>query len=117
MQIETLRAALRGTLIARDEASYDHARKALLFNASKPDRYPALIVRAADVTDVQAAVRFAAAEGLVISVRGSGHNWSGIALQDGIVLDVSALDAVSIDPTARIARWDPACGTGRLRAS
>lgn len=107
MQIETLRAALRGTLIARDEASYDHARKGLIFNGRKPDRHPALIVRAADVADVQTAVRFAAAEGLAISVRGSGHNWSGIALQDGIVLDVSALDAVSIDPAARIAEVGP----------
>jgi FAD/FMN-containing dehydrogenase len=107
MQIETLRAALRGTLIARDEASYDHARNNLIFNGSKPDRHPALIVRAADVADVQAVVRFAAAEGLTISVRGSGHNWSGIALQNGIALDVSALDTVSIDPAARIAEVGP----------
>ncbi len=55
----------------------------------------------------QLRVRFAAAEGLAISVRGSGHNWSGIALQDGIVLDVSALDAVSVDPAARIAEVEP----------
>lgn len=114
MQIETLRAALRGTLIARDEASYDHARKNLLFNGRKPDRHPALIVRAADVADVQAGMRFAAAEGLAVSVRGSGHNWSGIALQDGIVLDVSALDAVSVDPAARIAEVGPGVGNRTL---
>ncbi|MCO5082697.1 MAG: FAD-binding oxidoreductase [Rhizobiaceae bacterium] len=107
MQIETLRAAMRGTLIVHDEASYDHARKGLLFNGSKPDRHPVLIVRAADVKDVQTVVRFAAAEGLAVSVRGSGHNWSGIALQDGIVLDVSALDTVSIDAAARIAEVGP----------
>lgn len=107
MQIETLRAALRGTLIARDEANYDNARKGLVFNGCKPDRHPLLIVRAADVEDVQAVVRFAAAEGLAVSVRGSGHNWSAIALQDGIVLDVSALDGVSIDPVTRIADVGP----------
>jgi FAD/FMN-containing dehydrogenase len=107
MSIDSLRAALRGKLIARDEASYEHVREDLLFNGSKPDRYPALIVSAADVADVQRVVRFAAAEGLAISVRGSGHNWSGIALQDGIVLDVSALDNVSIDRAARIADVGP----------
>lgn len=107
MSIDSLRALLRGKLIARDEASYDHARKDLVFNGSKPERYPALIVRAADVADVQAVVRFAAAEGHTISVRGSGHNWSGIALQDGIVLDVSALDSVSVDPAAGIAEVGP----------
>jgi FAD/FMN-containing dehydrogenase len=107
MQIETLRAALRGTLIARGEASYDHAREALIFNGFQPDRHPALIARAVDVEDVQTVVRFATAERLAISVRGSGHNWSGIALQDGIVLDISALDGVVIDPARRIAEVGP----------
>ena len=114
MNIERLRAALRGDLTTRDEARYRHTREELIFNGRKPDRHPMLIVRAADVEDVRTVVRFAAAEGLAISVRGSGHNWSAIALQDGIVLDVSALDAVTIDPAARIAEVGPGVTNRRL---
>jgi FAD/FMN-containing dehydrogenase len=105
--IENLRAALRGTVVARDDANYDFAREGLLFNRCRPDRRPALIVRAADAADVQSVVRYAASTGTPVSVRGSGHNWSGIALQDGIVLDVSAIDGVSVDREARIAEVGP----------
>jgi len=107
MSIDELRAALRGTLITPDQARYDHARQALTFNGWQPERRPAMIVRAADAGDVQAVVRHAAAAGLAVSVRGSGHNWSGIALQDGIVLDVSALDTVTVDAGARVAEVGP----------
>ncbi len=63
---------------------------------------------------MQATVRFAAAHGLKVSPRGSGHNWSGVALQDGIVLDLSALDDVVIDAAARIADVGPALNNRTL---
>jgi FAD/FMN-containing dehydrogenase len=97
MNIDNLRSALQGRVIAPDQAEYEDARRGLVFNGLTPSRHPALIVRAAEVSDVCATVRFAAARGLNVSVRGSGHNWSSVALQDGIVLDVSALDSISID--------------------
>jgi FAD/FMN-containing dehydrogenase len=103
-----LRRALRGTLITREEEDYASTRAGLLFNGRKPDRHPRLIVRAADVADVQTVVRFAAKQNLPISVLGSGHNWSGIALQDGILLDLGALNQVAIDADARIAEVGPA---------
>jgi FAD/FMN-containing dehydrogenase len=114
VSIETLRRAIRGTVIATGEAGYDEARGGLLFNRRNPDRKPQIIVRAAAVEDVQATVRFAALNGLKVSPRGSGHNFSGIALQDGIVLDLGALDRIAIDAEARIAEVEPAARNGTL---
>ena len=74
-------------------------------------------MRAACVEDVQATVRYAARHGLKVSPRGSGHNFSGIALQDGIVLDLGALDRIAIDAEARIAEVEPAAKNGVLAAA
>jgi FAD/FMN-containing dehydrogenase len=114
MDIHSLRQTIRGTVIAREDAGYDEARHKLLWNGRKPPRYPQVIVRAASVEDVQAAVRFAAAQGRRVSVRGGGHHWSGIALQDGVVLDLSALNHVAIDPQARIAEVGPTVTNGDM---
>jgi len=108
MNFENLKHGLRGEVIARSDSAYREARERLLWNGLKPDRYPQLIVRAAGVEDVQKTVRFAATSGIQLSVRGGGHNWSGIALQEGIVLDLSALNHVRIDPERRIANIGPA---------
>ncbi|MHA7777293.1 FAD-binding oxidoreductase [Roseibium sp. M-1] len=104
---DELRRQLRGTVIIRSEAEYEAARAGLLFNGRTPERYPGVIVRAADTADVQTVVRFAAKHGLRVSPRGSGHNFSGIALQDGIVLDLSTLNDVRIDAATRIAEVGP----------
>lgn len=114
MTIETLRAAVRGDVVADGEAGYAEARDGLLFNGRAPDRRPAIVVRVACVDDVQATVRYAARHGLKVSPRGSGHNFSGIALQDGVVLDLGALDRIAIDPVARIAEVEPAAKNGAL---
>ena len=117
MSIETLRAAIRGTVTAAGEAGYEAARGALLFNRRNPGRKPAIVVRAACVEDVQATLRYAARAGLRVSPRGSGHNFSGIALQEGIVLDLGALDRIAIDAESRIAEVEPAARNGVLAAA
>jgi FAD/FMN-containing dehydrogenase len=107
MDIRTLRRSVRGTVIERFDPDCDGSRRALLFNGCKPQRRSKLIVRAACIEDVRAVVRFADAEGMRVSVRGGGHHWSGIALQEGIVLDLSALNRVTVGAEARVAEIEP----------
>ncbi len=107
MIITSLSQSVSGTVIARADPRYDAACDRLLWNLRKPERDPALIVRARSTSDVQAVVRYARARGLRVSPRGGGHNWSGIALQSGIVLDLSMLGQLSIDAGARTAEAGP----------
>jgi FAD/FMN-containing dehydrogenase len=91
----------RGALIAADHADYDGARA--VWNGAV-DRRPRLIARCTGVADVAAAVRFGRDRDLEIAIRGGGHNVAGTAVCDGgIVIDLSAMRAVSVDPTARLA--------------
>jgi FAD/FMN-containing dehydrogenase len=112
MSIESLKNIIAGTVVARHEPGYIATRAALIWNGRKPTRYPEFIVKAASVADVQATVRYASANGLRVSARGGGHNWSGIALQEGIVLDLSALDHIHVDPIERTAEVGPAVRNG-----
>ena len=99
--IDGLAARLRGELIAPDDPQYDEART--VWNASV-DRRPALVARCAGVTDVIEAVRFARTAGLPVAVRGGGHNVAGFGTCDGgVVVDLSAMQAVHVDPEARTA--------------
>ncbi|WP_175408785.1 FAD-binding oxidoreductase [Streptomyces sp. TRM64462] len=92
----------RGRLITADHPEYDTARA--VWNGAV-DRRPRLIARCTGTADVAAAVRFARDRGLEIAVRGGGHNVAGSAVcDDGIVIDLSDLRAVSVDPVARTAR-------------
>jgi FAD/FMN-containing dehydrogenase len=91
----------RGDLIAPGRHHYDDARA--VWNGTV-DRRPRLIARCSGTADVAAAVRFARARDLEIAVRGGGHNVAGTAVcDDGIVIDLSAMSAVSVDPVERIA--------------
>lgn len=99
--LQEFRASLRGQLILPAEASYDEARK--VHNAMV-DKHPALIVRCAGVADVIASVQFARKHALPTSVRGGGHNVAGICLCDGMVIDLSSMRSVHVDPTARTVR-------------
>jgi FAD/FMN-containing dehydrogenase len=108
MHIEDLRIQVGGTVIAEGEAGFTAAREGFVWNGRKPQATPRVIVQANSTADVQAAVRYAAANGYRVSARSGGHNWSGIALQEGVALDLSTLDALSIDRTARIAEVGPA---------
>ena len=87
----------RGRLISAEHTDYDIARA--VWNGAI-DRRPRLIARCIGTADVVAAVRFARDHGLEIAVRGGGHNVAGTAVCDnGIVIDLSAMRAVRVDPS------------------
>jgi FAD/FMN-containing dehydrogenase len=93
---------LRGEVIAHGDPGYDDART--VYNAMIDTR-PALIARCADVADVIAAVGFGREEGLEIAVRGGGHNGGGLGLvEGGLVIDLSPMRGVRIEPDARTAQ-------------
>jgi FAD binding domain/Berberine and berberine like len=97
--IIVLRTLLRGDVIGADDASYDDLRK--VWNGSV-DRRPLLIARCLDTADVQEAVRFATERGLEIAVRCGAHSMSGACVvDDGIVIDLSRMNQVRVDPAAR----------------
>jgi FAD/FMN-containing dehydrogenase len=94
--------SLRGPLLAPGEGGYDEARK--VWNGMI-DRRPALIARCAGVADVMAAVRFARTHELLVSVRGGGHNITGNAVcEGGLMIDLSPMKSVRVDPARRRAR-------------
>lgn len=98
---EKLADALRGDLITPADPRYDQARR--VWNGDI-DRRPQLIARCADATDVATAVTFAAERGLPIAVRGGGHSVAGQGIcDDGLVIDLSLMRAVGIDPDRRLA--------------
>ena len=101
-QFNELQASLRGQLLHANDAGYDGARA--VWNAMI-DRHPALIARCAGTADVRAALSWARDHGLPLAVRGGGHNIAGSALcDDGLVIDLSAMRAVHIDPQRRRAQ-------------
>jgi FAD/FMN-containing dehydrogenase len=101
-RIDYLRAALRGPLLRPGDAGYDAARTV---QNGLIDRHPALIARCHGTADVVAAVTFAREQGLVLSIRGGGHNVAGNAVNDGgLVIDLSEMRAVLVDPDSRTAR-------------
>jgi FAD/FMN-containing dehydrogenase len=103
--LDAFRGKLQGTLCLPGEAGYEEART--LWNAMI-DRRPAAAVRAATASDVVATVRLAAQHGLLLGVRGGGHNIAGLAVCDGgLLLDLSLMTAVDVDPKSRIARVGP----------
>jgi FAD/FMN-containing dehydrogenase len=110
--IERLGAGLRGRILTPESRGYDEART--IWNAMI-DRRPALIVRCASTDDVVQAVRFAREHGLVVAVRGGGHNIAGSALCDGgLVIDLSPMKGVRVDPASRIARVEPGVTLGEF---
>ena len=99
--VEALRGTLRGPLLAPGDAGYDEARR--VWNAMI-DRRPALIARCQGVADVIDAVSFARDHGLPVAIRGGAHNVAGHAVcDDGVMIDLSAMRAVRVDPSARTA--------------
>ena len=101
-------AALDGQAYALGEPGYEEARRATVWNARLPDRYPDLVVQAASERDVVAAVRHAAAHDLRVGVRSGGHSWAANHVRDGgLLLDVSRLDEVAVDRDAMTATVEP----------
>ena len=112
--IQDFRASLRGQLLQPGDAGYDSARK---IDNAMIDRRPRLIARCAGVADVRAAVRFARQHELLVSVRGGGHNVAGNAVCDGgLMIDLSPMKGVRIDPAARVAHAQAGVTWGDLDA-
>jgi hypothetical protein len=110
--IDDLRAGLRGELISAGLPEYETARR--LWNPAF-DKKPALIVRCVGAADAQRAVKFAAAHGLLTAVRGGGHSVSGQSGCDGgLVIDLSPMRAVEVDPLARTARVEGGALLGQV---
>jgi FAD/FMN-containing dehydrogenase len=108
--IESLASTIRGSTITPQDPGYDEARSV---RNGLIDRHPALIIRCRGTADVVEAVRFCQDKGLPVSIRGGGHNVAGNAVNDGgIVIDLSEVRGVFVDPRKRTVRaqggatWD-----------
>ncbi len=100
--VEAFAEALRGPLLRPEQDGFDPAR--VVWNGMI-DRRPALIARCAGVSDVIAAVRFARTHRLLVSVKGGGHNITGNAVcEGGLMIDLSPMKGMWVDPVKRIAR-------------
>src|ERR1700704_6686329 len=102
--------SFRGTLIGRDHGDYDDLRS--LYNGMI-DKRPRLIARCVDTADVITAVNFGRDQGLLIAIRGGGHNGPGLgSCDDGLVIDLSMMKSVRVDPASRTVRVDAGCTSG-----
>ncbi|SDJ57663.1 FAD-binding oxidoreductase [Natronorubrum texcoconense] len=108
--IEELSATLRGELIRPADPAFDDART--VYNGMI-DKHPGLIVRCANVADVIAAVTFGRERGLETAIRSGGHSGPGLALvDDGLVIDLSEMTGIRVDPEAETVRVEPGCTWG-----
>jgi FAD/FMN-containing dehydrogenase len=110
--IAALAELLRGRLVLPSDADYDQTRS--VWNGMV-DRRPALIVQCAGVADVVTTVNFAKEHDLLVAVRGGGHNAAGNAVcDDGLVIDLSLMKGVRVDPLARTVRAEGGVTIGEL---
>ena len=110
--VRDLAARLRGDLLLRESSGYDSARR--IWNGAF-DRRPALIARCTGAADVTEAVKFAAAHELLLSVRGGGHSLSGQSVCDkGLMIDLSQMNGVRVDPAKRVASVEGGALLGAL---
>jgi FAD/FMN-containing dehydrogenase len=116
--IQSARAEMsgfEGQLTGPEDAGYEEARK--VYNAMI-DRRPALIATCTDAGDVAKVVSFASDHELLLAVRGGGHNGGGLGTcDDGVVLDLSGLKGVEVDPGARTVRVAGGCTWGEVDAA
>jgi FAD/FMN-containing dehydrogenase len=114
---EELRASIKGTLILPTDAPYERARRTWSFNP-RTDLRPAAIVRCADANDARKSVAFAREHSLELAVRGGGHDILGASTCDGgLVVDLSTMKAIEIDPTHRSAHVQPGVTSGEFKAA
>jgi hypothetical protein len=110
--IDQLVTTLRGELIRPADGGYEQHRR--VWNGSI-DRHPALIVRCAGEADVRSATGFARTHGLLVAVRGGGHSFPGYSVCDGgMVIDLSLMKGIQVDPAARTARVQAGVLLGEL---
>lgn len=107
---EALVATMRGPVIGRTDSDYDDVRS--LYNGMI-DKHPQVIARCADVADVVTAVNFARENGLRVAIRGGGHNGPGLgSVDDGLMIDMTMMKGVRVDPANRTVRAGPGCTQG-----
>ena len=105
--VAALRSQLRGELAQPGDAQYDEVRK--VYNAMI-DKHPTLIARCADVADVINSVNFAREHHLTVAIRGGGHNGPGLGtVDDGLVIDLSPMRGVRVDPANSTVRVEGGC--------
>ncbi len=110
LSVEELAGSLRGSLVQPGDADYDEARK--VYNGMH-DRRPGVVVRCVDAGDVMAAVNFAREHGADLSVRGGSHSAPGFGTNDGgVVIDLSPMKGIRVDPSARTVRAEAGCTWG-----
>lgn len=110
--LQAFAVRVRGSLLRPGDAGYEQARQ--VYNGMI-DKYPALIVRCVDVADVIASVTFAREHGLTLAVRGGGHNGPGLGTcDDGLVIDLSGMKGIRVDPSARTVRAEGGCTWGEV---
>ncbi|HZT28661.1 MAG TPA: FAD-binding oxidoreductase [Bryobacteraceae bacterium] len=110
LSVEQLRSSFRGELIQPADAAYESARK--VYNGMI-DKRPHLIARCADVADVIAAVEFGRENNLLTAIRGGGHNGAGLGTcDDGLVIDLSRMRGIRVNPAARAVRVEAGCVWG-----
>jgi FAD/FMN-containing dehydrogenase len=101
--VNEFRSAMRGEVLTSKNVSYDEVRA--IWNGKIHDKHPGLIARCSGVADVMTAVNFARENDLLVAVRGGGHNVSGSGSCDGgIMIDLSLMNGVFVDPKAKTAR-------------
>src|SRR5215212_9975915 len=110
--VEEFKAGLRGELLRPGEEGYEEART--VWNAMI-DKRPALIARCAGAADVIHSINFARINELLVAVRGGGHDVAGTAVCDGgLVIDLSRMKGIRVDPTRRTARAEPGLTWGEF---
>jgi hypothetical protein len=97
---DELRTAMRGPVVSPTDLEYESVRP--VYNAMI-DRHPQLIARPVDAADVVTAVNFARRAGVDVAIRGGAHNGGGLGTSDGMVIDLSLMRGVRVDPQARVA--------------
>lgn len=114
--VEKLKIEFAGEILRPADAGYDDAR--IVYNGMFQARKPAAILRCSSTDQVVAAVNFARQSGLLVAVKGGGHGIAGFSVVDGgIVIDLSPMKKVEVDPQARVAKAQPGVTWAELDAA
>ncbi|AKD05141.1 FAD-binding oxidoreductase [Pontibacter korlensis] len=110
--IQDLKSNMRGAVIRPEDTGYNEARK--VYNAMI-DKHPRLIALCEDVADVIYAVNYARENNLLVAIRGGGHNGGGLGIcDDGLVIDLSHMNGVQVNPDQKTVRVDGGCTWGKV---
>jgi FAD/FMN-containing dehydrogenase len=112
-RLDGLAGRLAGRLLLRGDPGYEQARTGRIFNARRPDRFPAAVLLAASDADVVSGVRWAAERGWSVSVRSGGHSWAAWSLRDdALLIDLGGLRDLAYDPATGVVSARPAVRGG-----